>query len=886
MMATTLLLMLCASAMVVTLKLISMTARRGTIAKSHVVLVASTGVCGFSTALFARSLWVTLHHGSTGSKSLAAIIVGIVASAVMGATSSWTTDEFAFPDECDVFTPLTIYGLGSTGGSDDNLLHAQCSLKEPMCSVASDDTNSRSSFPPSPLPVPTYTHAPTPAGSSSALDWHNSSSNPPWSSLPTSIPTFAIKLSFDSASITGTIPTQYGLLTEVTEFILRSNFIQGTIPSEMGKMVNLLSGFVLESNQLRGSLPTEIGSHSKLSYWWSVSDNYLSGTLPSQLGNLGELTQALQVSDNGLIGTLPTELGSLEKLRADVSFDKQTKGWPRSGMSGSMPTELGRWSKMIMSMDFSTNLLQSTIATQLGSLTGMEYFFRFAANKLSNTLPTQLGRLSVLTFALDFRTNELCGQVPSQLQSLAGIEDALLVTNGNSIGTTCMDWRDISIPMPLPTDLPTNSKSLRFVDSSIIGTIPTQYGRYTQATEFLLVSNSMSGTIPSELGLMTSLESTFVLQSNMLTGSIPTELFGHTKMSYFWSISGNSFIQQCPTQIGNLAAMTELIQLSENKLWGTVPSQLGALSKLTSDLIMNGNCIGMSNDHFDMDGNKFAGVIPTQLGSLSKLKRVLDFSFNDLEGTIVTELGQLSQLEYYFSFRENSLRGSLPSQLGLLRKLTAQMQLDENSLCGEIPSEVRAISGNIVGMKLIDGNSLGTPCKTVRALRSSGGSKRSAAQEASHLELSTYEATRTIWTVPATPAAQGEAECVDFAEAGGERGLCAVRCSGSCNCAVSAQQRTYTALYSECHAIEDWLGECSTGSVRTIRSLATAQFAVAWSCLALSVLVLCLAVSFRKARVPSLATFEVELSSFEQPHPPAYLKLDGERGGRIPGGPR
>jgi hypothetical protein len=55
------------------------------------------------------------------------------------------------------------------------------------------------------------------------------------------------------------------------------------------------------------------------------------------------------------------------------------------------------------------------------------------------------------------------------------------------------------------------------------GSLPSELGLLTHATEIFLDDNFLSGTIPTELGRMTSVEKLF-LQFNYLTGTIPSEL--------------------------------------------------------------------------------------------------------------------------------------------------------------------------------------------------------------------------------------------------------------------------------------------------------------------------------------------------------------------------
>lgn len=82
---------------------------------------------------------------------------------------------------------------------------------------------------------------------------------------------------------------------------------------------------------MTGTIPTEIGLLSKLIVLF-IEDSYLQGsTLPSEIGNLTKL-RTLNVRDEPrLSGRIPSELGSLVALaRLDVS---------KTGLRGRIPEE-------------------------------------------------------------------------------------------------------------------------------------------------------------------------------------------------------------------------------------------------------------------------------------------------------------------------------------------------------------------------------------------------------------------------------------------------------------------------------------------------------------------------------------------------------------------
>ena len=79
-----------------------------------------------------------------------------------------------------------------------------------------------------------------------------------WPNLPTVLPSSTtIQITgFDQKSFTGTIPTQWGLLTIVSEMNIGSNKLTGSVPTQLGRMVAMHSFFDLSSNSLSSAIPT------------------------------------------------------------------------------------------------------------------------------------------------------------------------------------------------------------------------------------------------------------------------------------------------------------------------------------------------------------------------------------------------------------------------------------------------------------------------------------------------------------------------------------------------------------------------------------------------------------------------------------------------------
>jgi hypothetical protein len=147
----------------------------------------------------------------------------------------------------------------------------------------------------------------------------------------------------------------------VAQIVLNGNSLSGSIPSELGNLSNL-TYLHLGSNSLTGTIPSELGNLTKLTYIFLFS-NSLTDSIPSELGNLTNLTN-LNLSKNSLTGSIPSELGNLTKLTYLLLHD---------------------------------NLLTGNIPDELKKLTKLSYLWLSWGNSFTGTIPRELQKLSTLT---------------------------------------------------------------------------------------------------------------------------------------------------------------------------------------------------------------------------------------------------------------------------------------------------------------------------------------------------------------------------------------------------------------------------------------------------------------------------------------------------------
>jgi hypothetical protein len=108
-----------------------------------------------------------------------------------------------------------------------------------------------------------------------------------------------------------TIPTEIGLLTQLTSLSIYENVNTGTIPSEIG-LLTLLVFLAFSDTNLKGTIPSTIGNLVQLTYL-EFSNSKLTGSIPPSFEGLVQLNE-LYFASNPLSGSLPLRNNSLTNL--------------------------------------------------------------------------------------------------------------------------------------------------------------------------------------------------------------------------------------------------------------------------------------------------------------------------------------------------------------------------------------------------------------------------------------------------------------------------------------------------------------------------------------------------------------------------------------------
>jgi len=256
---------------------------------------------------------------------------------------------------------------------------------------------------------------------------------------------FAVEeLKFDKMGLSGSLPSEIGLLQYLVGLTLSNNLLYGKLPSEVMNMkdLRLLS---LEKNSLEGTLPdpTSLPNLELL----TMGYNKFSGTLPASLGEW-KYMQELTLESNNFSGTLPSTVASMIKVSyIDLGENAFTGPIPDISALTSL-----KW--FVLDDNQFTGKLSETLPSSIETLD-------VAFNKLEGTLPSSYGQLSMLS-VLNLGINNFTGTVPTEF------------------GNMKLDY-------------------LNLASCHLTGTLPTELGLLSMIGVLNFAGNNLEGSIPQEV---------------------------------------------------------------------------------------------------------------------------------------------------------------------------------------------------------------------------------------------------------------------------------------------------------------------------------------------------------------------------------------------------
>ncbi|XP_027158339.1 receptor-like protein EIX2 [Coffea eugenioides] len=337
------------------------------------------------------------------------------------------------------------------------------------------------------------------------------------------------------------------LPTDISEFYLKNNSLQGIIPQpDINMTLDILRILDLSDNHFIGSIPDSLCSLQMLLVL-DLSNNQLSERIPSCIGKLKTL-EVLRLANNSLHGHIPISLGHLNVLRS-LHLD-------RNKFTGMVPFSL-RHLKNLQYLDLGKNGLEGIIPAWIGDELSSLKILVLESNNFHGDISMCLCKLSSLQ-VLNLKNNNLTGHIPRCFNNFT----AMTLTELDSIGIYV--WVSV---LNMSYGVVDNSEELSVF---IKGGMLNYTSRNVAYVRFMgLSGNKLSGEIPVELMSLVGLQG-LDLSRNHLCGRIP-ENTGDLNQLESLDLSKNDLSGPIPQSLSNLDSLGWL-NLSFNKLTGRIPS--------------------------------------------------------------------------------------------------------------------------------------------------------------------------------------------------------------------------------------------------------------------------------------------------------------------------
>ncbi|KAL7188136.1 hypothetical protein ACSBR1_038071 [Camellia fascicularis] len=189
----------------------------------------------------------------------------------------------------------------------------------------------------------------------------------------------------------GSLPPNLGLAFPKLETIfMGANQFFGTIPASLANVSGLLGGV----------LPTSIGNLSTKLVGLNLDQNYISGSIPPEIGNIVNF-ELLTLNDNHLTGNIPNSIGKFIMMQEVYLYNNK--------ISGKILATFGNMSKLSI-LKLNQNMLDASIPI---SLEIARIYKAWIFHRIALPIPSFLGDFSLIQY-LNISYNKFEGEVPSK----------------------------------------------------------------------------------------------------------------------------------------------------------------------------------------------------------------------------------------------------------------------------------------------------------------------------------------------------------------------------------------------------------------------------------------------------------------------------------------
>lgn len=208
--------------------------------------------------------------------------------------------------------------------------------------------------------------------------------------------------------ITGTLPEELGLLTDLALFHINSNRFKGCLPQSF-RNLRLLYEIDISNNVFSGEFPSVLLCLPSLKFI-DIRYNKFSGAVPPELFDLK--LDALFINNNDFHFTIPKNLGN-----STVSVLVMAN----INLQGCLPPGIGKMSGTLNEIILTNSGLSACFPQEIGELTKLTVF-DLSFNDLVGALPRSMANMKSLE-QLNIAGNKLSGEIPEMICSLPRLEN-------------------------------------------------------------------------------------------------------------------------------------------------------------------------------------------------------------------------------------------------------------------------------------------------------------------------------------------------------------------------------------------------------------------------------------------------------------------------------
>uniref|UniRef100_A0A7S4VGA5 L domain-like protein n=1 Tax=Ditylum brightwellii TaxID=49249 RepID=A0A7S4VGA5_9STRA len=404
----------------------------------------------------------------------------------------------------------------------------------------------------------------------------------------------------------------------------------------------------LDQNNLNGTVPSELGALTNLMIL-RMCNNLLTGVLPGSIWNISTL-ETLQIDNNSLEGQLPPRLDHLSNI-ANLIISNNL-------FEGNISSIADLTGLVLLELD--NNQFSSTIPEGLGDAFLLETG-TFHANFFTGSMPLSvcdnvdpLGSITTLTAD--------CGSVNPLIECICCTQCFNGPVCGVSQETRAVQIFEILRTVSNPNDLenPNTPEGQAFDwivfddDLFLCPDNATLTQRYVMAVLYYATDGD-NWTICSNTEEGTS-------NCGIVTGDISSGFNFESRPAYLTAVSECEWFGNSCDENGAMKS----IQLDNNNLNGTIPSEISTLNDLRT---------------LQLDQNILRELVPEDIANLTMLEK-LRLDNNMLSGPLPSMISQLTML-VELVLNDNALTGDIQEIENLLELQILELQ--NNMFSGFIP---------------------------------------------------------------------------------------------------------------------------------------------------------------------------------------------------------